>query len=276
MVRYYPKDILSTAGALTVAGSPRHEFSPDVALSQGSLVVSYSQLFTPSDSDVRAHRYSVSRPAGGAPVVTDVIDFGVALASDHDESRSSVAMAPDSGFAIAYQFDYSPTDTDIKLSRFAPDGSVIARQVGLATSGLDEENPDVAMDDFGNAVVAYQKDTLANPGRLYDIKARRVDTAGVVGSEIAVRDGGADTRGPSVALARGGGRFAVAYAVFGGISEVTVVDPQAGARPRTFGLGSGAFGARVSVGGPNGFLVTYGEVPPGQPASIFGRRGTFF
>src|SRR5262249_39425611 len=187
---------------------PKHEFSPDVALSQGSLVVSYSQLFTPSDSDVRAHRYSVSRPAGGAPVVTDVIDFGVAIASDHNESRSSVAMAPDGGFAIAYQFDYSPTDTDIKLSRFAPNGSVISRQVGLANSVLNAETPAVAMDDSANAVVASQKDPSANLAQLYDIKARRVDPAGVVGPEITVRDGSADTRSPSVALARSGSRFA--------------------------------------------------------------------
>src|SRR5262249_51345743 len=158
-----------------------------------------------TDQDVRAHRYTVSQGQ-----VTDAGDFAVA-ASGTVEDSSSVAMAPNGSFSIAYQFLSPVTSNDIRLNRYSSSGAMIASGVIVANGPEAEQHPDIAIDNAGNAVVAYQKFI----GGDFDIKARRVSSHGVVGAEINIRNTSRDEEGPSVALAPKGGQFVVAYFVNG-------------------------------------------------------------
>src|SRR5262249_41715201 len=84
MARYYSAAGVDLSGVMTVAATPKEEFNPDVALSTGSFVVSYTLKYSSTDLDVRAHRFTVS---GGA--FTDAGDFGVATTGLEDETSSS-------------------------------------------------------------------------------------------------------------------------------------------------------------------------------------------
>src|SRR5262249_4572906 len=123
MARYYSASGVDLSGVLTVAGTPKAEFNPDAAASSGSVVVSYTLDYSSTDQDVRAHRFTVS-----GSTFTDAGDFGVATSGLDDETSSSVAMAPDGSFAIAYQstFNGKAADHDILISRFSPTGGVLA------------------------------------------------------------------------------------------------------------------------------------------------------
>src|SRR5262249_47776219 len=144
----------------------------------GSFVVAYTRDASATDQDVRAHRYIVS---GG--VVIDAGDFSVAGSAGSEDSPS-VAMAPDGSFAIAYQSFSPATSNDIRLNRYAPSGALIASNVLVAGGPDAEQHPDIAIDNAGNAVVAYQEFIGGN----IDVKARRVSSLGVVGGEINIRD----------------------------------------------------------------------------------------
>src|SRR5262249_38635072 len=156
---------------------PEHD--ADVAVSNSSFVVSYTVDTTATNQDVRAHRFTV---ANG--VVTDAGDFAVA-ASAKSESQASVAMAPNGAFDIVYTFAAAGNDDDIRLNRYSSTGALIAANVSITSTGAEERAPDIAMDNAGNAVVVYQKLDVVNGD--FDIKARRISSSGVVGSEINVR-----------------------------------------------------------------------------------------
>jgi hypothetical protein len=270
MARYYSATGVDQTGPLTVAGSSKTEFNPDVAASNGSFVVSYTLNFSSTDQDVRAHRYTVS---GGT--VTDAGDFGVATTGAEDETSSSVAMAPDGSFDVAYQstFNGNGADHDILISRFSPTGAVLASATIVQNSSLDEQSPDVAMDNAGNAVVAYQKASFATG--YTEVKARRVSNAGVVGPEIAISSSPTGQKmDPSVALAPTGGAFVVAYEsldpkppVAIEVAEVSATDqvltklgPVTGASPS------------VSIDGFNRYMVAYTKAVDSSNVDAFTRR----
>jgi hypothetical protein len=244
--------------ALTVAGTAKAEFDPDVAASNGSFVVAYTLASSGTNEDIHAHRYTVT---GG--VVTDVGDFTV-VSSGSNESRSSVAMAPSGAFDVAYQFAFSATDDDIRLNRYSAAGSLLASGVVVSGSGALEQAPDIAMDNAGNAVVVYQEQV----GGDFDIKARRVSSSGVVGSEINVRASGLDDTNPSVALAPTGGQFVVAYGTGGQIevAEVSATDSV----KAILGPVAGS-DAVVSIDGLGRYEVTYSKIV-GVRSTIFKRR----
>ena len=131
------------------------------------------------------------------------------------ETHSSVAMAPDGRFDVAYQLQFSSSDDDILLNRSRADGRRCRHDRGRHQHGEREQAPSISMDDFGNAVVAYQK---FDPGFLgfggdWDIKARRVSAHRLL---TAARSTSGTPRSdevhPSVALRRGGGGgFVVGY-----------------------------------------------------------------
>jgi len=185
-----------------VANTGRPEHASDVAMdANGNFVVSYTFDYSSSDQDIYAQRYSnTGQLRQIIPVAT----------TTHNESRSSVAMAPDGRFDIAYQYQYSTSDDDIYLARYSATGSLLGSHA-IATSGAREQAPSVAMNNFGDAVVAYQKLV----GGDFDIKAKRVSSGGLVGGEINIRSTLHDELNPSVALSRTGASFVVAYDSFG-------------------------------------------------------------
>src|SRR5262249_3919739 len=120
---------------------------------------------------------------------------------------SSVAMAPDGRFDIAYQYQFSSSDDDIELNRYSSGWSTLLGHHAIAVSTDREQAPSVSMDNSANAVVAYQRLV----GSDWDIKARRVSSLGSVGGELNIRSTLAQEYNPSVALNRTDGSFVVAY-----------------------------------------------------------------
>src|SRR5262245_791332 len=205
--RYFNASGSPEGAAFTVANNAKTEYEPDVAASNGSFVITYVLHYSSTDLDVRAHRYTV---ANG--VIADAGDFNISSGVGVEE-HPSVAMAPDGAFDIVYE-SYPQSartttgfDGSVMFRRSPPSGVLPAgAQVGTTgpSPGL---YPDVAMDNAGNAVVAYQK-LIGND---YDIKATRVSSTGTVGTETIVRATTRDEAAPSVALAPTGGQFVVAY-----------------------------------------------------------------
>ena len=186
-----------------VANHPGPEYASDVAMDgNGNFVVSYTYDYslTSTNQDIGAQLYNNSgRLLQFIPVAT----------MPHNESRSSVAMAPSGAFDIAYQYQYSSTDDDIYLARYSPGCSLLGRQA-IADSSAREQAPSVAINNFGDAVVAYRR----LQGSIWDIKAKRVSSSGLVGGDIDIGSALGTTR-QSVALDRTGSRFVVVYDFLG-------------------------------------------------------------
>ncbi len=169
----------------------------DVAMdANGNFVVSYTFNYSSSDQDIYAQRYS--NTGQGLQLI-------MVATTGNNETRSSVAMAPDGRFDIAYEYQYSSFDHDIYLNRYTTAGGLVGHHA-ISTSGDEELTPSVAMNNFGDAVVAY---TWRG-----DIEARRVSSSGLVGGEISIGST-MNTSGPSVALSRTGRSFVVAYDYLG-------------------------------------------------------------
>ena len=178
------------------------DYHPDVAASNGSFVITWSQRYSDSDFDIYAERFVIS---GGVPSPKGI--FGV-NADTAFEDFPSIAMSPSGAFDIAYQLKSSSGNNDIRMHQYNSSG-VFLRGVTVNGDGFDELHPDVAMDDAGNAVVAYQRFI----GGDWGVYANRVTSGGSVSSMISQDYGGTNETDPSVALAPTGGRFVVAYTV---------------------------------------------------------------
>ena len=114
-------------------------------------------------------------------------------------------MTPDGRFDVAYQHDLSNTVVVVLASRYTASGGVLPGP--FATSGGLNESPKIAMDNQGNAVIAYQTWNGSN----WDVEAHRFSNTGVVGGEINVGSTSANEISPSVALEGNAGAFVVAY-----------------------------------------------------------------
>ena len=166
-------------------------------------------------------------------------------------------MSPDGSFDIAYQRQFSGNDWDILASQYNGSGGFL-RSVTVNVDSIDEEFPSVSMDNFGNAVIAYQAFDADG------IYANRLSSSGVVGSRITVQDhASASEFNPSVALRRDGhGEFVVAYDTRprngSTISGVHVTEMSASDRElETHPLSTSTFDPAVSINGSDHYLVTY-------------------
>ena len=109
----------------------------------GNFVVSYTFDYSSSDQDIYAQRYSNT----GLQLI-------MVATTGNNETRSMRAMAPDGRFDIAYEYQYSSLDHDIYLNRYTTAGGLVGHHA-ISTSGDQELTPSVAMNNFGDAVVAY-------------------------------------------------------------------------------------------------------------------------
>jgi hypothetical protein len=243
MMRYY-----SAAGApltaitqVTPAGS--EDFSPDVAASNGSFVITWAHNTSSTNDDINAERFVIS---GGVPH-----GQGIFKVTGHAEF-ASVAMAPNGRFDIAYARLSSSTGWDIFASQYGSAGNRLRSNISINLDFYDELYPSVAMDNAGNAVVAYQR--YAGPfGAIY---ANRLSSGGAVGNLVFAQSVDAGTN-PSVALAPTGGQYVVAYDTDFGV-EVTEVDSD-DAPLGTLGPVNG-FGPAISLDGFGRYTVTYERV----------------
>lgn len=248
-----------------------NDSDPDVAMDNaGNFVISYTLELSSSNEDVVAQLRDSSSG--------DLLEFYQFGDVDVRETKSSVAMNPNGNeFAIAYQSHVNGSaEEDVHLRWYTTAGSQLGYYY-IAHTSARELNPSVAMDNAGNAVVAYQKLV----GNDYDIKARRVSRTGIQGDEINIRNTFAQEVSPTVALSRTGGAFVVAYnsdllSIPGNrtveVAEVTAAN-QVVAIHNLPGFPNNG-DAALSIDADGDFLLSYtGGIGSGSDANIFARRG---
>ena len=252
----------TVGGVVPVAVGTFAQTNSSVAMdAKGDFVVSYTRDTNNTNPNIFAKLYNTNDQ------LQNVVTVAGGLV---DADLSSVAMSPDGRFDVAYQLQLSNTFVVVMASRYTASGGVLP---GLfETSGRLNASPKIAMDNQGNAVIAYETWNGSN----WDVAADRLSNTGVVGNEINVGSTFANEEtSPSVALEGNAGAFVVAYdsgSVRSGtgvkVSEVNssnvVID--------TFSAGQSRFFPAVSINAQNEFLVTYdGEA--GNDQFIAGRRG---
>jgi hypothetical protein len=167
----------------------------------GNYVISYTEGTLTTDRNVRAKEFDRNH--------TLLSDIHVGASSIADETRSSVAIpSNNTGFDIAYQFEtHGSSQSAVILNEYGGNGQLKPNGVHVISNSTDSRDPSVAMDNAGNAVVAYSRLV----GTDYDIKAKRLNSSGAVGSEIFVQQTFAQETDPDVAVSPTGGAFVVAY-----------------------------------------------------------------
>ena len=253
----------TVGGVVPVAvGTFAQTFSSVAMDAKGDFVVSYTRDTNNTNPNIFAKLYNTNDQ------LQNVVTVAGGLV---DANLSSVAMSPDGRFDVAYQLQLSNTQVVVLASRYTASGGVLP---GLfEASGTLNVSPKIAMDNQGNAVIAYQTWNGSNWG----IAADRLSNTGVVGNKINVGSTFAhEDISPSVALEGNAGAFVVAYdsdaignlGAGVNVSEVNssnvVID--------TFSAGQLRFAPAISINAQNEFLVTYnGEA--GNDQFIAGRRG---
>src|SRR5262249_5802189 len=174
------------------------EYSPDVAMgADGQFAVSYTLDYSASDQDAYVQPFT---SAGGYLPAIAVANSG------KNERLSSIAMAPDGRFDVVYELQYGGSDMDVWANRYSATGALLGSH-GIAISTTFEGSPSIAMNDFGDAVVAYE----ATVNGIHDIKARWLYSWGSLGNEISVTSTDSMELDPSVALSHNDNLFVVAY-----------------------------------------------------------------
>jgi len=247
----------TVGGVVPVAVGTFAQTSSSVAMdAKGDFVVSYTRDTNNNNPDIFAKLYNTN---------DQLLNVVTVAGTSLDEDLSSVAMSPDGRFDVAYQVQVSSTHVEVMASRYTASGGLL-EQATIANNAPLSESPKIAMDNQGNAVIAYQTWNGSN----WDVAAHRLSNTGVLGNEINVGSTSANETSPSVALEGNAGAFVVAYDSGAGVkvSEVNssnvVID--------TFSAGQLRFAPAISINAQNEFLVTYnGEA--GNDQFIAGRRG---
>ena len=247
----------AVGGPIQVGSGTFFENQSDVAMDRaGNFVVSYTRDTANNNPDVFAKQYN----SGGQ--LLKVIDVAISPVA---EFNSSVAMTPDGRFDVAWEQTFSTPDDDIYLKRYSASGGLLGTNT-VAFSRLRDVSPSIAMDNAGNAVVAWVEAD--------NIKAMRISSSGVQGPEINIASTSDFEDEPSVALKPGGGGFVVAYlsvrrtldAIDYRVAEVSAFDT---VTTLDTGRGSGA----VSIDASGNYLLTYTASDAGGDENIHSRRG---
>jgi hypothetical protein len=264
LMRYYNGlgSPLTDITRVTPVGST--DYQPDVAVSNGSFVITWAHHFSATDDDIYAERYDISN---GVPQGQGIF---IVNGDGNSEAHPSVAMQQNGIFDIAYERQFSGSDWDILASQYDGNGALVRSDVHINFDGSAEHNPSISMDNNGNAVVAYEEAANGNDTGIY---ANRLSTTGVVGARITVRDDfGNGEGGPSVALARTDGQFVVAYNNHFGLqaTEMSANDAPLTTLGPFFGIGDVA---AASIDGFDRFVVTSTRFNPAtNHEDIFSRR----
>jgi hypothetical protein len=234
------------------------ETDPDVAIDdRGDFVVSYTRNTNNNNPDIFAKLYNSS---------DQLLNVVSVATTARAETHSSVAMTPDGRFDVAWEEAFSTPDHDIKLNRYSASGGLLGSDA-IALSTAFEDSPSVSVDNFDNAVVAYDRSGTS-------ILARRVGSNGSLGAEINIASSSTGVSVPSVALKRGGGGFVVAYQTYENGLRTKVGEVTAFNAVLTYDAGLRTTPA-VSINGFDDYILTYTSSDAGD-ANIRGRRGHLF
>ncbi|WP_165071864.1 hypothetical protein [Paludisphaera rhizosphaerae] len=234
-------------GIVQVGAGTFREHNPSIAMdARGDFVVAYTRdtnYVGDNTPDVFAKLYNSSNQ------LLNVINVAVTASAD---DRASVAMTPDGRFNVAWEHTYSTNDHDIYMNRYNASGGLLGTNF-IDTSTAFESRPSVSMDDAGNSVVAWQRQTFGNN----DILARRVSSTGVMSSTLSIAATSFSEESPKVALKRSGGAFVVVYNGFDQTSEhVRVAEVSSSNNITRYDAGIRS-DASVSINSVGQYVVTY-------------------
>lgn len=203
----------AVGGVIHAAASVRNEDQPSIAMdAQANLVVAYTYHNSDGNRDVHAWY----RRVDGYGNITQG-NYAIA-ATAQDEYLASAALADNGRGVVAYTYDYSASDRDIRAQRISSAGYKVGGVITVAASSLQESDASAAINNSGAFVVAYQRYTEAQGdlGFPYltssQVLARRFDVAGALLGEVSVGDP-SDTRfeySPSVSM-DSAGNFVIGY-----------------------------------------------------------------
>jgi hypothetical protein len=248
-------------GAVLPIGSGTFaEHQSDVAMdAQGRFTVAYVRDTNNNNPDVFAKQYDA---LGNFLNVVNVATTGRA------ELTPKIAMTPDGRFDVAWDQEFSSTDRDIWMNAYSSTGTII-HSFPIAVSAINEVTPSIAMDDAGNAAMAW---AVAGNG-IGDIKARRVSVNGVMGPVFTIADTSDNEETPAVAMKHGGGSFAVAYSSSAGTRlQIFVAEVSASNGVTLQDAGQPRFLPSISIDGSDNYMVVYTALR-GQDYNIHSRRG---
>ncbi|VTR92770.1 VBCS repeat-containing protein OS=Isosphaera pallida (strain ATCC 43644 / DSM 9630 / IS1B) GN=Isop_0876 PE=4 SV=1 [Gemmata massiliana] len=146
-------------GEITVAANFDLENQPSVAMDRAGnfVVVWVDNINNSGNTNVLAQRFLANGTRNGGVI---------AVANDaRAEYDPDVAMDAAGNFAVSYTFQFSATDSDVYVHRFAANGASIGTTL-VAASGLNEYSGSIARTADGRFAVAYQIDHLS--GRSLD------------------------------------------------------------------------------------------------------------
>ena len=125
LMRYYNALGSPLTGITQVSAPGSTDYQPDVALSNGSFVITWAHHFSATDDDIYAERYVISN---GVPQGQGIF---VVNADGNSEAHPSVAMQQNGIFDIAYERQFSGSDWDILASQYDGNGALVRGDVHI-------------------------------------------------------------------------------------------------------------------------------------------------
>ena len=185
----------------------RNQVWPDVAMhSDGSFVVAFENHLAVTNGNVSAQRFDALGNRVG-------IEFLVNGTANTDVTRPAIDMDANGNFVIAWQdFGDDGSGPGIFAQRYNAIGVAQGAMIPVNTTTNDgQRHADIAVDDNGNFLIAWEDDTLGNAKR--GIRGQLFNANGVAqGGEIDIStDADIDHSFPRVAH-DGAGNFVVGWA----------------------------------------------------------------
>jgi hypothetical protein len=197
MVERFSATGAALGAPLVVPDTTVSQTTPAVALDgQANLVVTYT-AFTGSGTDIHAWY----RRAGGASGIF------VVASGPKNEYQATVALNDFGKGVVAYTYDNGGGQTDIYARRIDAQGFTVGGTIVVAATPKGEWDASVAINVFGNFVVAYTQ-----AGANFQVLARRYDGSGNFVGQVTVGTPTApfNEYQPSVSMDRAG-HFIVAF-----------------------------------------------------------------
>jgi hypothetical protein len=230
----------------------------------GQFTVAYVRDTNNNNPDVFAKQYNF---------FGNLLDVVNVATTSRAETSPSIAMLPDGRFDVAWVDAFSNSEHDIQMNTYTPNG-VQTGTFNLQNNTTLNSSPSVAMDYFGNSVVAWS--VFGNGGG--DIRARRVSAAGIAGPVINIASSSDLEGSPSVAIKPSGGSFVVAYDSDSFVvpskprQQVMVAEVSPSNFVTTLDAGQPRFGPAVSIDGFNNYMVVTTALDR-SALNIHARRG---
>jgi hypothetical protein len=260
-MREYKADGTPLTGKTQVTTSGA-DGAPDVAASANSFVITFEHH---TNGTIQAERFTYSN---GLPVGQGLFTLAGFGGTD-TELKPSVAMTPNGTFDVAYEH-HSSMSNDVWMDRYDSNATFL----GMSHITNYGYAPSVAVDSFGNAVVAHEVPTGGGDFPSGEVLANRVTSTGTVGSAITILNQQGLEYGfnPSVALAPNGGPFVVASNVDAG-AHFQATEISASNTVMVANGGYSGTGPAVSIDGYGRYLTSYARYNAASGHSdVFSRR----